>query len=66
MSMAIEKLNRGVLTPEELVKSRGVHYPMHLTPLPRLSVREVSASHFDFLSVLGSLLHFFLTVFGSI
>ena len=57
MSMAIDKLAQGILTPEELVKSRGVHYPMLLTPLPRLSVREVFESQFDFLSVLGSLLH---------
>ncbi len=57
MSMAIDKLAKGILTPEELVKSRGVHYPMLLTPLPRLSVREVFESQFDSLSVLGSLLH---------
>ena len=48
MSMAIDKLAKGILTPEELVKSRGVHYPMLLTPLPRLSVREVFESQFDF------------------
>jgi len=57
MSMAIDKLAQGILTPEELVKSRGVHYPMLFTPLPRLSVREVFESQFDFLSVMGSLLH---------
>ena len=57
MSMAIDKLAKGILTPEELVKSKGVHYPMLLSPLPRLSVREVPQSQFDFLSVLGSLLH---------
>ena len=57
MSMAIDKLAQGIQSPEELVKSRGVHYPMLMTPLPRLSVREVFESQFDFLSVLGSLLH---------
>ena len=57
MSMAIDKLAKGILTPEELVKSKGVHYPMLISPLPRLSVREVPQSQFDFLSVLGSLLH---------
>jgi hypothetical protein len=48
MSMAIDKLAKGILTPEELVKSKGVHYPMLLSPLPRLSVREVPQSQFDF------------------
>jgi len=57
MSMAIDKLAKGILTPEEMVKSKGIHYPMLLSPLPRLSVREVPQSQFDFLSVLGSLLH---------
>ena len=57
MSMAIEKLARGVLTEEELVRSRGVHHPMLLAPLPRLSERAIPSSSFDYLSVLGSLLH---------
>ena len=48
MSMAIDKLAKGILTPEELVKSKGIHYPMLLSPLPRLSVREVPQSQFDF------------------
>ena len=57
MAMVIDKLAHGVLTPEELVKSKGVHTPMLLGPLPRLTTREVSKEEFDFLSVLGSLLH---------
>ena len=57
MAMAIEKLARGLLTEEELVRSRGVHHPMLLTPLPRLTERVVSSASFDFLSVIGSLLH---------
>ena len=42
MSMAIDKLARGILTPEELIKSRGVHYPISSTPLLRLSVSTSS------------------------
>ena len=57
MAMAIDKLARGVLTEEELVRSRGVHHPMLLAPLPRLTERLVSVESFDFLSVLGSILH---------
>ncbi len=48
MSMVIDKLAKGILPPEELVKSRVVRYLMLLTPLHRLSVREVFESQFDF------------------
>ena len=58
MDVAITKLARGLLTPEELRKAEGVHYPMLVTPLPKLDSREVSKEQFDYLSVVGSLLHF--------
>lgn len=57
MAMAIEKLARGLLTPEELVRSRGVHHPMLLAPLSQLKERTVSSATFDYLSVIGSLMH---------
>ena len=57
MAMAIEKLARGILSQEELVRSRGVDTPMLLAPLPRLTERLVSSASFDYLSVVGSLLH---------
>jgi len=58
MAVAISKLAQGLLTPEELRKSEDVHYPMLVTPLPKLISREVPKDSFDYLSVVGSLLHF--------
>lgn len=57
METAITKLAQGILTPEELVKSRSVRTPMLVTPLKKQSTRTVSAEAFDYLSVVGSLLH---------
>ena len=58
MAVAISKLAQGLLTPEELRKSADIHYPMLVTPLPKLESREVPKESFDYLSVVGSLLHF--------
>ena len=55
--LAITKLANGVLTKEEIAKSVSVNHPMIVTPLARQSERTVSASEFDYLSVVGSLLH---------
>jgi hypothetical protein len=57
MQMMIKKLAEGVLTPEELVKSKSVRYPMLVTPLLKSLERTVSKEVFDYLSVVGSLLH---------
>ena len=57
MEMAITKLARSILTEEEIVKSRGVHYPMLITPLIKLPERLVPKEKFDFLSVIGSLMY---------
>jgi len=58
METAITKLAVGLLTKEELVKASMISYPMLSTAqLPKLSQREVDASSFDYLSVVGSLLH---------
>jgi hypothetical protein len=57
METAITKLAQGLLTPEELVKSRSIRTPMLLTPLLKQSERTVPQSSFDYLSVVGSLLH---------
>lgn len=58
METAITKLATGLLTPEELVKSSDVHYPMLATStLSKLGSREVSVKEFDYLSVVGSLMH---------
>ena len=57
MEMMISKLAVGILTPEELVKAKGVHYPMLVTPLAKSPVRTVPKESFDYLSVVGSLLH---------
>ena len=53
----IKKLAEGILTPEELVKSKSVRYPMLVTPLLKSPERTVSKEVFDYLSVVGSLLH---------
>jgi hypothetical protein len=57
MEMMITKLVQGVLTDEEIEKSKRVDTPMIITPLSKLENREVPKSDFDYLSVVGSLLH---------
>ena len=56
--MAIVKVAHGILTPEELVKSPDVSFPM----LPNSTIlllkeREVPVVSFDYLSVVGSLIN---------
>jgi len=60
--LMVTKLALGLLSPEEIVKSSGVHYPMLVTPLLKLSERIIPAETFDYLSVVGSLLHIANTV----
>jgi hypothetical protein len=58
METAITKLALGLLTKEEIVKASDVHYPMLATSvLPKLKSREVTCEEFDYLSVVGSLMH---------
>ena len=59
MEAPIVKLAHGILTPEEIAKSADVHIPMLPNAvLPRLKEREVPVTTFDYLSVVGSLIHF--------
>ena len=59
MEAPIVKLAHGILTPEEIVKNADVGSPMLSTAvLPRLKEREVLVATFDYLSVVGSLIHF--------
>ena len=55
--LMITKLAMGLLTKEELAKSASVDHPMLITPLAKLLERQVSVDQFDYLSVVGSLLH---------
>jgi hypothetical protein len=57
MASMIDKLANLILTDEERVKSVNVVTPMLVTPLVKLAEREVSVEQFDYLSVVGSLLH---------
>ena len=57
MEMAITKLAQGILTPEQIAKSSSVRHPMLVTPLSKLEERETSKAEFDYLSVVGSLIH---------
>jgi hypothetical protein len=57
MELAITKLCHSVLTAEEIAKAATVRTPMLVTPLKRQVERTVHASTFDYLSVVGSLLH---------
>jgi len=57
MEMAITKLCMSILTKEELVKACSVTAPMLQAPLVRQQERTVAKSTFDYLSVVGSLLH---------
>jgi hypothetical protein len=55
--LMITKLAQGMLTKEEITKSASVTYPMLVTPLTKLTERIVTVEQFDYLSVVGSLLH---------
>ena len=55
--VASTKSAGSLLSKEELVKASGIHYPVHAQPLKRLSERIVPKEDFDYLSVVGSLLH---------
>jgi len=57
MELPITKLCLSVLSQEELVKSDSVDTPMLPTPLRKESSRLIPQSEFDYLSVVGSLLH---------
>jgi hypothetical protein len=57
MELAISKLAQGILTPQELEKAKGVDYPMLITPLTSQVARTIPKEDFDYLSVVGSLLH---------
>ena len=57
MEVGITKLAEGLLTAEELEKSKSTRIPMLVTPLSRQKVRSVSKDEFDYLSVVWSLLH---------
>ena len=57
MEMAITKLCKTILTKEELVRSSTVRSPMLVTPLKIQQERTVPLEVFDYLSVVGSLLH---------
>ena len=57
MEMAITKLCMSILTKEELAKAVLESTPMLVTPLLKKSERTVSKESFDYLSVVGSLMH---------
>lgn len=57
MASMIDKLANLVLDDCERVKALDVRTPMCVTPLVKLAEREVSQEEFDYLSVVGSLLH---------
>jgi hypothetical protein len=58
MEMAITKLALGILTAEEIEKAKSVSYPMLAQPLRKEKERLVPKEKFDYLSVVGSLMHF--------
>ena len=57
MELPITKLCLSVLTKEELAKADLVDTPMLPTPLRKESTRVIPKSEFDYLSIVGSLLH---------
>jgi hypothetical protein len=57
MDTMIDKLANLVLDDNERVKARSVRTPMLVTPLAKMAEREVPVEQFDYLSVVGSLLH---------
>ena len=57
METVISKLCMAILSKEELIKSNSVMAPMLQTPLLRQKERSVPKITFDYLSVVGSLLH---------
>jgi hypothetical protein len=54
MEAYIKRLAEGILTKEELERSKSVDTPMLVTPLPKQSTRTVTVEAFDYLSVVGS------------
>ena len=58
MEMAITKLALGVLTAEEIEITESVSYLMPAKPPRRKKDRPVPIERFDYLSVVGSLMHF--------
>jgi hypothetical protein len=57
MEMMITKLAQGLLTEQELTRSSSVFTPMLVEPLLKQTERTISKEQFDYLSVVGSLLH---------
>jgi hypothetical protein len=57
MEMMITKLAQGLLTEQELTRSSSVLTPMLVEPLLKQTERTISKEQFDYLSVVGSLLH---------
>jgi hypothetical protein len=57
MELAITKLVGSILTLEGIVKSSSVDTPMHACGSRKQTERTVSKEDFDYLSVVGSLLH---------
>jgi hypothetical protein len=57
MELAITKLCKSILTEEQIAKADLVDSPMLPSPLKRGELRMVPKSSFDYLSVVGSLLH---------
>jgi len=57
MEVMITKLAHSVLTSEEIVRSNKVRTPMLVTPLLKQTTRTVPQADFDYLSIVGSLLH---------
>ena len=57
MEMAITKLALGILSAEEIEKAKSVSYPMLAQPLRREKERQVPKEKFDYLLVVGSLMH---------
>ena len=59
LEMAIANFAHGIYAPEELVTSADMNFPMlPNSALLRLKEREVPLESFDYLSVVGSLMHF--------
>ncbi len=55
--LAITQLAEAILSPEELAKASSVRYPMLGQGLKKQTERTCSKEEFDYLSVVGSLLH---------
>ena len=57
MELAITKLCHSILSVEELARAGSIKSPMLVTPLKTQDERTVPKEAFDYLSVVGSLLH---------